>query len=175
MTHKAPDKPEIALVVAAARNHVIGLGGKMPWRVPSDLKVFRELTMGNPIIMGRKTFESIGGALDGRTNIVVTRDTAYQADGALIAASLQDALSLATKAPSADNRIMIIGGGEIYRLALPLADIVYLTEIDAEPDGDTWFPALDPGQWAEMERKDITPGPHDQYRARLITFHRRPD
>jgi dihydrofolate reductase len=102
---------KIALVVAAARNRVIGLGGTMPWRVPSDLKAFRRLTMGRPIIMGRKTFQSIGRALDGRTNIVITRDQNFEADGVLVAASLPEALEIAQDAPTADNFIMVIGGG----------------------------------------------------------------
>ena len=169
-----PDQPgrKIALVVAAARNRVIGRAGAMPWHVPGDLKTFRRLTIGRPIIMGRKTFEAIGRALDGRTNIVVTRDPAFQADGVTIATSLDAALACANNAPSVDNSIMIIGGGEIYRVALPYADTIYMTEITADPDGDTWFPALDPTEWAEMERVAVAPDPRDDHAAVLIVYQR---
>ena len=170
-------KPEqagrtIALVVAAARNRVIGRGGTMPWHVPGDLKTFRRLTMGRPIIMGRKTFQSIGRALDGRTNIVITRDPDFQAAGIVLASSLDTALALANSAPSADNSIMIIGGGEIYRAALAHADKVYMTEIAAEPEGDTWFPALAPEEWVETEYIAVEPDPRDDHAAVLRVFER---
>lgn len=162
----------IALVVAAARNRVIGRQGSMPWHVPGDLKTFRRLTMGRPIVMGRKTFQSIGRALDGRTNIVITRDPAFQAVGVTVAASLDAALALANAAPSTDNSIMIIGGGEIYRAALPHADRVYMTEIAAEPEGDTWFPALAPEEWVQTEHIDLEPDPRDDHAAVLRVFKR---
>ena len=144
----------------------------MPWYVPGDLKTFRRLTMGRPIIMGRKTFQSIGRALDGRTNIVITRDQDFQADGVVVAASLPEALEIARGAPSADNLTMVIGGGEVYRSALPLADTIYMTEIEADPDGDTWFPSLDPCIWAETSRSAIDADPRDEHRAALITYDR---
>ena len=162
----------VALVVAAGRNRVIGSAGRMPWHVPGDLKTFRRLTMGRPIIMGRKTFQSIGRALDGRTNIVITRDPAFQAADITVAPSFDAALSLASGAPSADNSIMVIGGGEIYRAALPYADMIYMTEIAAEPEGDTWFPALAPEEWAEIEQIDIVPDPRDDHAAVLRVFRR---
>ena len=163
---------KIALIVAAARNRVIGFGGTMPWHVPGDLKTFRRLTMGRPIIMGRKTFQSIGRALDGRTNIVVTRDADFQAAEIKVAASLPEALEIARNAPSRDRHIMIIGGGEVYRSALPIADTIYMTEIDADPHGDTWFPPLDPANWAETSRSAIEADPRDEYRATLVTYNR---
>jgi dihydrofolate reductase len=151
---------------------VIGFGGTMPWHVPGDLKTFRRLTMGRPIVMGRKTFQSIGRALDGRTNIVVTRDADFRADGIMMAASLPQALEIAQDAPSTDNRTMVIGGGEIYRSALPLADTIYMTQIEAEPEGDTWFPSLDPAAWAETSRSPIEGDPRDEHLATLIIYDR---
>ena len=165
-------KLNVALVVAAARNRVIGREGAMPWRVPSDLKTFRRLTMGHPIIMGRKTFQSIGRALDGRTNIVITRNATFHADGVQTAASLDGALALARAAAGADNQAMIIGGGEIYRAALQFADVVYMTEIAGEIHGDTWFPELASDQWSEVARDPIAPDKRDEYGATLVTFRR---
>ena len=162
----------VALIVACARNRVIGLGGAMPWHVPGDLKTFRRLTMGRPIIMGRKTFQSIGRALDGRTNIVVTRDPDFEADGIELAASLPEALVIARNAPSVDNCTMVIGGGEVYRSALSIADTIYMTQIEADPEGDTWFPPLDQSIWAETSRDMIDADPRDQYAAKLIVYDR---
>ncbi|MFY0613286.1 MAG: dihydrofolate reductase [Hyphomicrobiaceae bacterium] len=164
----------MALVVAAARNRVIGRDGRMPWHVPGDLKVFRRLTMGRPVIMGRKTFQSIGRALDGRTNIVVTRDPNFAADGVVTAQSLDEALARAADAPSADDTTMVIGGGEIYRAALGLAETIYMTEIAADPEGDTCFPALDPAEWAETARIAIPADPRDAHAAELVTYQRKP-
>lgn len=170
----SPEQPgrSVALIVAAARNRVIGHAGAMPWHMPGDLKTFRRLTMGRPIIMGRKTHQAIGRALDGRTNIVITRDKAFKADGVEVAHTFAEALALANNAPSVDNSVMVIGGGEIYRVALPHADTVYLTEIAAEPDGDTWFPELEPGEWVERERVAIAADPCDDHAAVLITYDR---
>lgn len=163
---------KIALIVAAARNGVIGRDGKLPWRMPGDLKTFRRLTMGRPIIMGRKTFQSIGRALDGRTNIVVTRDRSFAAEDVLVVASFEAALESAAEATGEQSGIMVIGGGEIYRVALPHADIVYWTEISAEPDGDTWFSPLDPQAWRETQRSPIEADQRDDYPAELITYER---
>jgi len=163
---------KIALVVAAARNGVIGRNGGMPWRMPGDLKTFRRLTMGRPIIMGRKTFQSIGRALDGRTNIVVTRDKRFTADDVTVSASFEEALEVAAKAPGMEQGIMVIGGGEIYRAALPYAEIVHLTEISAEPEGDTWFLPLDRQEWREISRAAIEADPRDDFPAELVTFER---
>ena len=171
-TNQAPTSLKVALIVAAARNRVIGRAGTMPWRVPSDLKTFRRLTMGRPIIMGRKTYQSIGRALDGRTNIVVTRDAAFRAENVVTSKSLSTALERAAGAPNVDDHVMIIGGGEIYRAALPIADIIYMTEIAAEPEGDTWFPELDTAEWAETERSRIDPDPRDEHPVALVTYRR---
>lgn len=167
---EAPRK--IALVVAMARNRVIGLNGGMPWHMPSDLKTFRRLTMGRPIVMGRKTFQSIGRALDGRTNIVVTRDPTFEAEAVVVAGSFEQALQVAQKAPSADDSVMIIGGGEIYLSALLLADTIYLTEIASEPVGDVWFPELDQSIWREASRTAIEADPRDAHSAELVVYDR---
>ena len=166
--------PIISLVVAVAENGVIGRDGQLPWRMPSDLKVFRRLTMGRPIIMGRRTFASIGKALDGRDNIVVTRDATFQAPGVIVAASLQEALDAAKRVARARavDEIMIIGGAEIFALALPLAHRVYLTRIHANPPGDIVFPALDAAHWSETKREPISPDPRDEHEATLTIYER---
>ncbi len=145
----------ITLVVARATNGVIGRDGGLPWHLSEDLKHFKRLTIGKPVIMGRKTFESIGKPLPGRHNIVVTRQPDWRANGVTPAPNLAEAVVAAgldprTRAPE----IMVIGGGEIYAQALPLAGRIQLTEVHAEVAGDTRFPALDPAQWRETARVD---------------------
>ena len=166
--------PYISLVVAVAENGVIGRDGQLPWRMPSDLKAFRRLTMAKPIIMGRRTFDSIGKALDGRDNIVVTRDGSFLAPGTIVATSLQEALAIAKKAAQlrGADEVMVIGGAEIFALALPLADRVYLTRIHASPSGDIVFPALDAAQWTETKREPISPDPRDEHQATLTIYER---
>lgn len=151
----AAARPRIALLVAMARNRVIGIQGRLPWHIPADLKRFKALTMGHHIVMGRKTWESIGRLLPGRTTVVVTRRKGYPVSGGLVVHSLEDALAAA----AADDEIFIIGGGELYREALSYADRIYLTEVDADFEGDTWFPELDPGQWREASRETLAAGP----------------
>ncbi|MCL5784802.1 MAG: dihydrofolate reductase [Patescibacteria group bacterium] len=130
----------VSIIVAiAGQKRVIGTQGGMPWYIPQELKRFKEITMGHPIIMGRKTFESIGKALPGRTNIVITRDPSFQSEGVIVVNSLEEALQKAKGQPG-DEEIFIIGGGEIYKQALPLTDKLYLTMIDKEIKGDTFFP-----------------------------------
>ncbi len=165
----------ISLIVAAAENGVIGNAGTLPWRMPSDLRTFRRLTLGKPIIMGRKTFQSIGKPLDGRDNIVVTRDTGFAVAGAIRAASIDVALCLAEPLARArgTDEIMVIGGAEIYRIALPHADRVYLTRIHATPAGDTTFPELSSAVWRETERNLIIPDPRDEFAATLMVHERR--
>ncbi len=166
--------PIISLVVAVAENGVIGREGQLPWRMPSDLKVFRRLTMAKPIIMGRRTFDSIGKALDGRDNIVVTRDAEFIAPGAIVATSLTEALAIAKRAAQlrGAHEVMVIGGAEIFALALPLADRVYLTRIHATPTGDIVFPALDAAHWSETKREPISPDPRDDHQATLTIYER---
>jgi len=141
--------PLVSLVAALARNRVIGAGDRLPWHLPEDLKHFKHLTMGAPVIMGRKTHESIGRPLPGRRNIVVTRQASARWDGCEVARSLDDAIALAGDAPEA----FVIGGAELYRLALPRADRLYLTLIDADYQGDTFFPEFDPACWRETARE----------------------
>lgn len=138
----------LTIVAALARNRAIGIAGRMPWHLPGELRHFKALTMGRPIIMGRKTHESIGRALPGRRNIVVSRDAAYRADGCEVAGSLDEALALA-----GDGEAMLIGGGELYRLGLPRAARMVLTLVDLEPEADTWFPAWDEAEWEEVSRR----------------------
>nr|WP_106778862.1 type 3 dihydrofolate reductase [Lysinibacillus timonensis] len=126
----------ISLIVAHDKNRVIGFENKMPWHLPGELKYFKDMTMGKPMIMGRKTFESIGRPLPGRRNIIVTRNKEYFAEGIEVTNSLDDAIALAGN----ENEIMIIGGEEIFKLALPIADRLYITHIDFEFSGDTYFP-----------------------------------
>jgi len=141
----------ISLLVAMDEKRGIGKDGKLPWRLSSDLKRFRALTMGHHIIVGRKTFESIGKPLPGRQTIVVTRNTAYTVEGCLVAGSVQAALSLAEA--RGESEAFIIGGADIYAQALPLADRVYLTEVHAEVDADTYFPEFDRSNW--LEKKSV--------------------
>ncbi len=154
---------------------MIGRGGQLPWRMPSDLKTFRRLTLGKPIIMGRKTFQSIGKPLDGRDNIVVTRDETFQAPaGVRVARSLDDALRIARMFASGrgTEEIMIIGGAEIYRQALPQADRIYLTRIHARPDGDATFHDPRPEIWHIVERTPIPHDPRDDHEATLLVYER---
>jgi len=142
------------LIVAMASNRVIGRDGGMPWHLPADLRHFKKTTLGKPLIMGRKTFQSIGRPLPGRTNIVVTRNPGFDADGVLAFADFADALHRAREIARAGgvDEIMIGGGGEIYARALPHADRIYLTEVGRDIEGDVTFPELDPAQWRERGR-----------------------
>jgi dihydrofolate reductase len=144
----------VSIIVAAAENGVIGRQGQLPWQLPADLQHFKELTLGHPIVMGRRTFDSIGRALPGRTNIVLTGHPDWQAPkGVLVANSLPEALALAATQPGGEE-ICVIGGGEIYRQALPGASVVHLTEVHTTvPDGDAFFPALSPTEWREETRQ----------------------
>jgi dihydrofolate reductase len=142
-------RPNLALIAALGRNRVIGRDNAMPWHLPEDLKHFKATTMGAPVIMGRKTYESIGRPLPGRRNVVITRDPAKLAGAAVdVVTSLDAALALAADAP----RVFVIGGGEIYAQALPIASRLVLTEIDAAPEGDARFPDFDRDAWVEVSR-----------------------
>jgi dihydrofolate reductase len=140
--------PEIILVLARASNGIIGKDGGMPWHIPADLRRFKQITKGRPMIMGRKTFDSLPGLLDGRRHIVLTRDTAWEEDGAEVAHSVEEALKLAN-----GPHVCVIGGAEIYKLFLPMADRIELTEIAAKPDGDTQMPAFGKAEWREIARE----------------------
>ncbi|SEH14538.1 dihydrofolate reductase [Sphingopyxis sp. YR583] len=143
------NRPEITLVLARAANGVIGAGGKMPWHLPADLRRFKQLTMGRPMIMGRKTFDSLPAILEGRRHIVLTRDPEWQDEGAEPVATIEEALKLAN-AP----HVMVIGGAEIYRLFLPLADRIELTEVALEPKGDAVIDYPAAADWQEIARED---------------------
>lgn len=146
----------IALIVAMAENRVIGRDGRLPWRIPADLKHFKAKTMGKPIVMGRRTFDSIGKPLPGRANIVVTRGNATFPEGVDVAGDIDTALAIAQKRAdetSADE-IMIIGGAALYEATLSRADRLYLTEVHATVDGDTCFPPFDQDEWRVTERED---------------------
>ena len=142
------NRPAITLVVARADNGVIGKDGRLPWHLPADLQHFKRVTMGTPMIMGRRTFESLPGLLPGRRHIVLTRDPTWQAEGAEIARAPQDALALA-----GGERISIIGGAEIFALFEPFADAIELTEVHLDAEGDTLMPPFGP-DWREMSRED---------------------
>ena len=144
--------PRVYLVAAVARNGIIGAEGQLPWHLPEDLKHFRKITLGHPVIMGRHTWQSLGKPLPGRENIVVTRRPGYEAAGASVAASVEGAIALCTGEPVA----FVIGGAEIYAAALPLADGMVLTEIDAEYAGDTRFPDWDRAAWRATQRETHT-------------------
>jgi len=143
--------PLVSLVVAMGSNRAIGAQGRLPWHIPEDLKRFKALTLGHPIVMGRKTYESIGRLLPGRTSVIVTRQRGYAVTGALIAHSLDDALAQCAEAVE----VFVIGGGELYEEALPRAQRIYLTHVDLAPPADTYFPALDPAQWREVLREPL--------------------
>jgi dihydrofolate reductase len=147
---------------------VIGIDNRLPWRLPDDLKRFRALTMGHAVVMGRKTWESLARALPGRQNIVVTRQPGYAAIGADVAASLDDALALA-RLPAP---VFCIGGGELYRAALPRADILYLTEIDRDIAGDTTFPDFDRARWREIYRESHSRDTEEGFGYAFVTYRR---
>jgi dihydrofolate reductase len=164
----------VSIVVAASENNVIGRQGQLPWHLPADLQHFKKRTLGHPIIMGRRTFESIGRVLPGRTNIVVTGQPAWPAPaGVLLAHSLPEALTLAAQQPGGEE-VCVIGGGEIYREALPAVDVVYLTEVHTTvPDGDTFFPALSPTAWREETRARHDPDDQNTLAYSFVTLRRR--
>ena len=139
----------ISLVVAASTNNIIGRDGELPWHIGEDLRHFKAVTMGHPIVMGRRTFESIGRALPGRLNIVVTRNPDYAAEGCTVV----DSPAAALRAAEGADEVMIIGGSEIYRLFLPMAERIYLTRVEAEIDGDASFPALEPEAWRIVDEQ----------------------
>ncbi len=169
-----PVAPRIVVVVAMAANGMIGRNGEMPWRVPSDLKRYRRLTMDKPMIMGRKTLDSIGRVLDGRDTIVLTRSPTVPYEDALVAGSPEEALSLArtsAKTRGADE-IVIAGGAEIYRLLLPSVDRLYVTRIEAEPEGDTRFPPIDPSVWRLSLDERCETGAKDSAATRFQVYER---
>ncbi|MEI6269044.1 MAG: dihydrofolate reductase [Methylococcaceae bacterium] len=147
---------KISLIVAMASNRVIGLDNKMPWHLSADLKKFKSITMGSPILMGRKTYESIGRPLPGRTNMIISRNLDYQQEGCLVFNDLKTAFK---KADENTDEIFIIGGSDLYKAILPMADTIYLTLINRDFEGDTFFPEIDLNEWSEVTREDIKDDP----------------
>ena len=164
----------LALVAAVAANGVIGVGNGMPWRLSADLKRFKRLTMGKPVIMGRKTFETIGKPLAGRTNIVVSRQAGFAPDGVTVAPSLEAAVVVATEKARADgdDEVMVIGGGEIYAGVIGLADRLYITHVEASPAGDTRFPAIDPAVWRAAEAARLPTSDKDSAATTFVVYER---
>ncbi|OIR18149.1 dihydrofolate reductase [mine drainage metagenome] len=164
-----PKSSSLSLIVAMAKNHTIGINNTLPWRCPEDLKHFKALTMGHHMIMGRKTFDSIGKPLPGRTTVVVTRNTDLQIEGCQIAHSLKEAIAACT----GDDEIFIVGGAELYRQAVTLADTLYITEIQQDVDGDAYFPEFDRNAWRETARavgSQETPQPLNFH---FVTYRRK--
>lgn len=174
MSSSAASRLPIVLVVAVAENGVIGQGNTIPWRLKSDLQRFKAITLNKPIIMGRKTYQSIGRPLPGRTNIVVTRDPAFQARGVVVASSFEAAEQVA--AGDALRRfateIVVVGGAEIYAHWLPTASRIELTEVHTSPEGDTKFPVIDPAAWQETARERHVAGPDDTADFSYVTYRR---
>lgn len=154
---------QVSLVVAVAQNGVIGAGGKLPWSLPSELKRFKEVTLNHPIIMGRRTYDSIGRALPGRDNIVVTRQAVIDNPEVHTVNSIEEGLALASRLAASRqvNEVMVIGGAEIFEQVRQHADRIYLTTVHAEFEGDTFFSDVDPARWREVERQDYQAGPKD--------------
>ena len=160
--------PLVSLVVGMARNHVIGRDNALPWRLPADLKHFKAVTWGKPILMGRKTFESIGKPLPGRDNLVLTRDRGWRAEGVIVVHSLDEALERVHDAPELAG----IGGADVFRLLMPLASRIYLTRIDADIPGDTVFPPIDHSQWAEIETRQLAADERNAFGMTFVTLER---
>jgi dihydrofolate reductase len=159
----------VSLIAAMADNRVIGIDNRLPWKLPADMKWFRENTLGKPIVMGRKTFESFGARpLPQRTNIVVTSDRGYRAEGAVVAHSIEEALEKAGDAPE----VMIIGGASFYAQMLPRAARIYLTVVHHFFAGDAWFPEFDPGEWREARRVEFSADERNPYDCSFLVLER---
>ena len=165
----------LCLIAAVAENGVVGNNNSLPWHLPADLQYFKHKTLGKPIVMGRKTFESIGRPLPGRTNIVVSRNKSYAAAGVEVVDSLESSLTLASDIALTDGQedLMVIGGAAIYAAALPLAQCLYITEVHGEVEGDAYFPAVDWSQWREVSRQRHTAPEPDGYDYSFVVYQRR--
>jgi dihydrofolate reductase len=178
-TAKAPPEikapPEVVLIVAVADNGVIGSHGAIPWRLKSDMQRFKAMTIGRPVVMGRKTFVSLRRPLPGRTNIVVTRDADFRSPGAVVTTSFADARAIARADALRRGaaEIAVIGGAEIYAQWLDCADRLEITEVHAAPEGDTCFAAIDPAVWEEVSRVRHPAGPDDSVDFSYVTYRRR--
>ena len=163
-----PHASRISLIVAMARNRVIGADNRIPWHLPNELKLFKSLTVGHHMIMGRRTYESIGRLLPGRTTVIVTRQKEYAVPGAIVAHSIEDAIA----ACKGDEEVFVIGGADLFRDTLPVADRLYLTTVDAEPAGDTFMPELDMREWQERSAQAYEADEKHAFAYRLAVLDR---
>ena len=170
MLEESPMK--LALIAAMAQNRVVGIDNKLPWHLPEDLKYFKRITTGKAVIMGRKTYESIGRPLPNRTNIVITRSTEFSAPGIEVVNSLDAAIELAENVSliNAVDEVMVIGGAQIYEVALPQADRLYLTHVHANVEGDAYFPDVDMSQWKELGREDYDASETNPYNYSFVVY-----
>ncbi|BCB04439.1 dihydrofolate reductase [Bacillus sp. KH172YL63] len=159
----------LSFIVAMDKNQVIGINNELPWRLPADLAFFKKTTMGQPIIMGRKTFESIGKVLPGRENIIVTRDTDYSKDGCTVIHSIEDIKRINA---NTDEELFVIGGAEIFNATFDSADRLYITLIDEEFEGDTYFPELDPNEWKVISKEKGMKNEQNPYDYYFIVYDR---
>jgi len=162
---------KISLIAAMDHNRLIGSDNKLPWHLPADFAYFRSVTMGKPILMGRKTYESIGRPLPGRTNIVLSRDSALQIEGVVCVTSLDQAVEQAGDA----DELMVIGGSTIYEMLLPQADRLYITYVDGEFEGDAWFPVFSDADWLKVESGSHPADEKNDYSCEFVTYERRAD
>ena len=165
----------VSLVVAMTKNRVIGRDNQIPWKLVDDLKFFKRITMGKPIIMGRNTYESIGKPLPGRPNIIITRNPEYEVDGAHVVLSIEEAFELAAQltSPNEDAEIAVIGGAQIFEKILPVADRIYLTQLNTEIDGDVFFPEFSRGDWQEIARENWPATEANPYTWSITVLERR--
>lgn len=160
--------PEIVLIAAVARNGVIGRDNGLPWKLRADLQHFRALTMGHPILMGRKTWDSLGRPLPGRTNIVISRTPGLNVEGAIVCSSIDEALSRA----GTSDRVFVVGGADLYRQMLPQADRVLITEVRVSVEGDAYFPTIDPAAFVEVSRAHHTADAHNEHDFDFVEYRR---
>lgn len=157
---------DISIIVALSENNVVGVRNQLPWKLSADLKRVKELTMGHHIIMGRKTYESIGRPLPGRTNVIITRNRNYQVEGCVIVSSLEEAIEIS----KADSEVFIFGGGEIFKEAIALASKIYMTKVHTDIDGDTYFPLLKPFDWRTIQMKEYKADEKNQFDYTFMTL-----
>jgi dihydrofolate reductase len=162
----------VAIVAAVATNGVIGAANAMPWRLRTDMQRFKRLTTGKAVVMGRKTYESIGKPLVDRVNIVVSRQEGFRPQGVEVVPTIDAALSLARGRAAEQDEVMVIGGGEIYRAAMPFADRLYITHVDAAPQGDTWFPHIEAGTWRAVSREPVPASERDSAPTTFVVYER---
>jgi dihydrofolate reductase len=165
----------IAMIAGVARNSVIGANGGIPWKIPSDMAFFKRMTMGKPIVMGRKQYETVGRPLPGRTNIVVTRQEGYGPEGVVVVHSLDAGLEAAQKVAAAEgaSEVMVIGGGDIYAQAMARADRLYISHVDLAPEGDVRFPPIDPTVWRVVDEPEVPSSERDSASFRVRVYERR--